>query len=207
LDSKVKLAWLEKFYRGLASVSRRYRVPIVGGDIAHHRGGIVATLTLLGEATAGRVVTRTGARIGDWIFATGAFGNSLRSGHHWKFTPRLAEGAWLARRPDVRAMIDVSDGLAKDLRALTPPGGQPALTTSALPLRAGADLRAALTDGEDYELAFVLAAQATPENFARAWRKKFPRTRLSCLGRFVRAGALPADAVNLAGYRGFEHLR
>ena len=207
LDSRVKLAWLEQFYRGLAAVSRRYRVPIVGGDIAHHRGGIVATLTLVGEATAPRIVTRTGARVGDWIFVTGALGNSLRSGHHWKFSPRLGEGAWLARQRDVRAMIDVSDGLAKDLRALTPRGAVPALDAEAIPRRAGTTLAAALTDGEDYELAFALAARADREKFVRTWRKKFPSTRLSCLGRFVRAGALPAGALNLADYRGFEHLR
>ncbi len=208
LDSHVKFAWLEEFYRGLAAVSRRYRVPIVGGDIAHHRGGIVATLTLVGEAAVnGRVITRTGARIGDWIFVTGELGNSLRSGHHWKFAPRLAEGQWLAGQSDVRAMLDVSDGLAKDLRALAPKGAAPALLPSALPLRTGADVRAALTDGEDYELVFALAARAERDAFVRAWRKKFPRTKLSCLGRFVRSNALPAGALNLTDYRGFEHLK
>jgi thiamine-monophosphate kinase len=208
IDAHVKLAWLEQFYRGLAAVSRRYRVPIVGGDIAHHRGGIVATLTLVGEAPAhGRVVTRTGARVGDWIFVTGSLGNNLRSGHHWKFAPRLAEGQWLAGRRDVRAMLDVSDGLAKDLRALAPKGAVPALEAAAIPLRAGADVRAALTDGEDYELVFALAARANRDAFVRAWLKKFPRIKLSCLGRFVRPNALPADALNLSDYRGFEHLR
>ena len=54
---------------------------------------------------------------------------------------------------------------------------------------------------------FVIAARTDVEKFSRAWRKKFPRTRLSCLGRFVRPGALPADALNLAAYRGFEHLK
>ena len=208
LDSRVKLAWLEQFYRGLAAVSRRYRVPIVGGDIAHHRGGIVATLTLVGEASAnGRVVTRTGARLGDWIFVTGELGNSLRSGHHVKFTPRLAEGQWLAGRPDIRAMIDLSDGLAKDIRALTPRGATPALNDALLPLRRGADVRSALTDGEDYELAFALAARSDPGRFYQAWQRKFPRTRLSCLGRFVHPKALPHFALNLADYRGFEHLQ
>ncbi len=207
LDGRVKLAWLEQFYRGLAAVSRRYRVPIVGGDIAHHRGGIVATLTLVGEETAGRVVTRTGARTGDWIFVTGELGNSLRSEHHWKFFPRLAEGQWLARQGDVRAMIDVSDGLAKDLRALTPKGAAAAINEELLPLRHGADVRGALTDGEDYELAFALASRTDPGRLARAWSRKFPQTRLSCLGRFVRARALPASALNLADYRGFEHLK
>lgn len=206
LDSRVKLAWLEQFYRGLAAVSRRFRVPIVGGDIAHHHGGIVATLTLVGEAS-GRVVTRTGASVGDRIFVTGTLGNSLRSGHHWKFSPRLAEGQWLARRSDVRAMIDVSDGLAKDLLALAPAGTVPVLDADALPCRTGADVRAALVDGEDYELAFTLDGKTDADAFIRAWRRHFPRTRISCLGRFVRPSALPPSALNLADYRGFEHLR
>lgn len=206
LDSRVKLAWLEQFYRGLAAVGRRYRVPLVGGDIAHHRGGIVATLTLVGEA-AGRVVTRTGARRGDRIFVTGSLGRSLPSGHHWKFAPRLAEGAWLARQRDVGAMIDVSDGLAKDLRALAPAGAVPALEAAALPRRAGAEVRAALVDGEDYELAFTVAAGTAPEKFIARWRRKFPRTRISCIGCFVRAGAVPTGAIDLGRYQGFEHLR
>jgi len=207
LDGGVKLAWLEQFYRGLAAVSRRYRVPIVGGDLARHRGGIVATLTLVGEAAADRIVTRSGARRGDWIYVTGALGNSLGSGHHWRFTPRLAEGAWLARRREVRAMMDVSDGLAKDLRALTPRGATPALDATALPRRTGATVAAALGDGEDYELVFALAARADRRRFAAAWRRKFPRTPLSCLGRFVDRGALPATALNLDDFRGYEHLR
>ena len=207
LDAHVKLTWLEQFYRGLAAVSRRYRVPIVGGDVAHHRGGIVATLTLVGEAAVERIVTRTGARIGDSIFVTGQLGNSLRSGHHWKFRPRRTEGAWLARQSGVRAMIDVSDGLAKDLRALTPHGAVPALDATAIPQRRGATFAAALTDGEDYELAFVLAADADTEKFTRAWRRTFPRTPLARVGHFARAGALPAGALNLDDYRGFEHLR
>ncbi len=207
LDRRVKLTWLEQFYRGLAAISRRHHVPLVGGDIAHHRGGIVATLTLVGEAAAARVVTRTGACVGDSIWVSGALGNSLRSGHHWRFAPRLAEGQWLARRRHVHAMIDLSDGLAKDLRVLAPRGAEAALDSGAIPRRAGATLAAALGEGEDYELVFALADRADRKKFAQAWRKKFPRTRLSCIGRFVRAGARPSSAVNLADYRGFEHLR
>jgi thiamine-monophosphate kinase len=207
LDPQTRARWLEEFYRGLARVARRHRVPVVGGDIAQAKGGLVASLTLLGEATGPRVVTRTGAQVGDWIFVTGVLGGSLPSGHHWKFTPRLAEGAWLARRREVRAMMDVSDGLAKDLHALTPRRAVPALEAAALPCRTGADVRAALTDGEDYELVFAVAARADRAALARDWRKNFPRTRLTCLGRFVPAGARPAGALNLDDYRGFEHLR
>lgn len=207
LDPRTSLAWLEQFYRGLAACARRYRVPIVGGDIAQADGVLAASLTLLGAATGPRVVTRTGARIGDAIYVTGALGRSLPSGHHFKFTPRLVEGAWLAAQPDVRAMMDVSDGLAKDLNALTPRGATPALGAATLPLRRDADLRAALTDGEDYELVFALSARADTTAFARAWRQAFPRTRLTRIGHFARHDAFPPTALNLGTYSGYEHLR
>jgi thiamine-monophosphate kinase len=206
LDPRVSLQWLEQFYRGLAACARRYRVPIVGGDIAQADRTVAASLTLLGEATGPRVVTRVGARVGDALYVTGLVGGSLASRHEHRFTPRLAEGAWLARQRDVRAMMDVSDGLAKDLHALTPRGATPALDAAALPRRPGANLRAALTEGEDYELVFALAARADEGAFARAWRRAFPRTRLTRIGRFVRQGALPAGAIHLDDYHGYEHL-
>jgi thiamine-monophosphate kinase len=207
LDPHTSLAWLEQFYRGLAACARRYRVPIVGGDLAQADGVLAASLTLLGAAAGPRVVTRTGARIGDSIYVTGVLGRSLASGHHFAFHPRLAEGAWLAGRPEVRAMMDVSDGLAKDLGALTPPHAKPALEPDALPLRRGADLRAALTDGEDYELVFALAAHTDAVAFARAWHRRFPRTRLTNIGHFARSNALSPCHVRLEDFSGYEHLR
>lgn len=207
LDARTKIAWVEGFYRGIAATARHYDVAIVGGDVAQEDGTVSASLTLIGEAAAGRAVTRTGAGVGDWIYVTGTLGNTLATGHHFRFVPRLREGAWLARRGEVRAMMDVSDGLAKDLRALTPRGAFPALDPATIPLRRGADLRAALSDGEDYELLFAISAHADRDKFARDWRRAFPRLPVSCLGRFVRRGATPAAAVNLRDYRGYEHLR
>lgn len=206
LDARVSRHWLEQFYRGLAASARQYHVAIVGGDVAQADGVVAASLTLLGRAAGARVVARTGARIGDWIYVTGLLGGSLRSRHHFKFTPRLAEGAWLARRSEVRAMMDVSDGLAKDLRALAPRGSAPALEAAALPLRPGAGARDALTDGEDYELLFALATRADRTAFERAWRRAFPRIRLTRIGRFVSAKKLPADALDLRDFQGYEHL-
>lgn len=207
LDARVSLRWIEQFYRGLAACARRYGVPIVGGDIAQADGVLAASLTLLGHATGPRVLTRTGARVGDGIYVTGKLGGSLASRHHYKFAPRLTEGAWLARQPAVRAMMDLSDGLAKDLHALTPRGAAPAIEAAAVPRRAGCSLRAALTDGEDYELLFVLAAESKPADFERRWRRAFPRVPLTRLGQFVRAGLRPPHTIDLDAYRGYEHLR
>jgi thiamine-monophosphate kinase len=213
LDETVCTRWLEQFYRGLAATARAYDVAIVGGDITRQKGGLAATLTLLGEARAPRVLTRHGAKTGDWIYVTGTLGGSIL-GHHHKFTPRLAEGAWLAGRREVRSLLDVSDGLAKDLPALTPMGSTPSLCPPAIPLSAAARTLArrdgqpalvhALSDGEDFELLFTVGARADRVSLEAAWRKKFS-TRLTCIGRFTRtleAGALPLDQ-----FHGYEHLR
>jgi thiamine-monophosphate kinase len=207
LDRRTRLDWVQGFYRGLAVIARRHDVKIVGGDVAQMDGALAASLTLIGEATGPRVLTRHGARVGDWIYVTGHLGDSLRSGHHFKFTPRLAEGRWLAGQPLVRSMMDLSDGLAKDVRALTPPGSLPALDPEAIPCRGHAPIRSALEDGEDYELLFTLAKPAHRVRFAAAWRRAFPRVRLTCIGRFVPKDAFPPGAVDLQEFHGYEHLR
>ncbi len=207
LDARTHLHWLESFYRGLAASARDYKVSVVGGDVAQADGIIAASLTLLGEATGPRILTRTGARQGDAIYVTGHLGGSLSTGHHHTFKPRLAEGAWLARRAGITAMMDVSDGLAKDLRSITPLRSAPAIDPASIPLRRGADLRAALTDGEDYELVFTLASHVNSTAFERAWSHAFPRTRLSRIGCFVSARRLPSEALDLSNLHGYEHLR
>ena len=180
---------------------------VVGGDVAEAPGVLAASLTLLGAATGPRVVTRTGAKSGDWIYVTGELGNSLATGHHHAFTPRLNEGAWLARRPDVRSMMDLSDGLAKDLAALTPAGAAAKLDFNRLPLRKGSTVRAALTDGEDYELVFTLAARADRAALESGWRRRFPRVPLTCLGNFRPLDKRRTGGPSPGSLHGYEHFR
>ena len=206
MDARTSLAWLREFHRGMALEARRHGVSIIGGDVARLPGSFVATLTLLGEST-GRVLTRAGSRPGDWIYVTGSLGRSFPSGHHHAFRPRLAEGAWLAGREEVRSMMDVSDGLAKDLASLTPKGLAPALFGALIPRRGGASLREALCDGEDYELLLTVAPGLRRASLENAWRRAFPRTPLTCIGRLVRMGQVPPDALAMSDYRGYEHLR
>ena len=168
-----------------------------------------------GQAAGTRMLLRTGAKIGDWIYVTGKLGGSI-AGHHFNFEPRLAEGSWLAARAETRAMIDLSDGLAKDLPALTPENAEPAITANDVPLSRDAirlakksgrtSLAHALSDGEDYELLFVVGKNSDRTAFERAWRRRF-KTSLTCLGRFVRQGERPTGTIDLGDYHGYEHLR
>lgn len=216
LAPETSVAWLHEFYLGLAACARRHRVKIVGGDITQGpRGFLGAFLTLHGEST-GRLITRTGARAGDQICVTGRLGGSLL-GHHHRFSPRLVEGAWLSGRPEVRAMMDVSDGLAKDLDSLTPAGLLPALRAAAIPISAAArrqaqrskqtPLQHALSDGEDYELLIVIRAKADLIRLERDWKKRFPKVPLTPIGIFVPRSRVPDGTLKLSDYRGYEHLR
>ncbi len=176
LPADTGLEWLGRFFEGLRQCAAEYRIQVTGGDVAETTGPLVANLTLVGEAPSGRVLTRRGAGEGDHLLVTGALGGS-RAGHHYRFAPRVEEGVWLAGQPEVRAMIDLSDGAAKDLPALLPAGGRAELDWANLPLReavrddatldeAGRWVRA-LCDGEDYELLFALDGSASVPEFLR----------------------------------------
>ena len=144
---------------------------------------------------------RSGALAGDAIFVTGELGGSL-AGRHLEFEPRLAEARWLAEHFSLHAMIDVSDGLAGDLRHLLQAGRVGAeLMASAIPISRSAPLAskaegsakppllAALTDGEDFELLFTVASrEAVP--LIDGWKKKFPKVKLSCIGKITSAPGL-----------------
>ncbi|HUG13050.1 MAG TPA: thiamine-monophosphate kinase, partial [Opitutaceae bacterium] len=192
----------------------RYGVTVNGGDISSSPADLSAHLTLVGEAPA-RPLLRTGACAGDWIYVTGALGGSIL-GKHANFDPRLAEGHWLAARKGVRCMIDVSDGIAKELRLITPDGCRAAIDPEAVPVSLAARriarksgrpaLEHALTDGEDFELLF--GATPGPPSLAieKTWRTRF-RTRLTRIGTFVNEDEPRVNEVDFSGLAGFEHLR
>ena len=107
--------FVEAIYAGLNALARRHHVAIVGGETTTNPGGILISVALLGWVPRGKGVLRSGAEAGDAIFVTGELGGSL-AGKHLEFEPRLAEARWLAQHFSLHAMLDVSDGLAGDLR-------------------------------------------------------------------------------------------
>jgi len=114
-------------------------------------------------------------------------------------------------------MMDVSDGIAKDLRDLTTFGLAPALDGTTIPISAAARrlarqtsrpaLHHALGDGEDFELLIAIRAKANLPWLERDWRKRFPHVKLTRIGCFIAGRKLPPDALRLDDYRGYEHLR
>ncbi len=147
-------------YTGMRQIAEQFHCPIVGGDISAWDQPLAVSVTLLGRPWDGiEPVLRGGARAGDVVCVTGPLGRAWRTRHHLDFTPRVAEAKALAAAATLHAMIDISDGLAADLGHICDESHVAAiLDAAAIPLREGADLAAALGDGEDYELLFTLSA-------------------------------------------------
>lgn len=177
-------AWLEGFCRGMAAGAKAWGVRLVGGDISGaSEGTFSASMALLGHAE--KPLLRTGAAEGDFIFVTGELGGSL-TGWHFDFVPRVREGAWLAAHARPSSMMDLTDGLAKDLPDLIPEGCDAFLDTAILPLRTPVtSLGQALCDGEDYELLFTLPKAHLHK--LDDWNTAFPQTRLTRIGRMQTA--------------------
>ena len=153
----------KQLYRGLREAGDAFQCPIVGGDTATWPGKLAVSVTIIGRSAGQKPVTRAGAKAGDHIFVTGALGGSIL-GRHLTFEPRVALGCRLA--PHATAMIDLSDGLSRDLAHICRAAAVGAMVESSLvPIHADAvelsrldnvaSLDHALNDGEDYELLFT----------------------------------------------------
>jgi thiamine-monophosphate kinase len=203
--------YLKRIYHGMEKTARAHRTSIVGGDFASHPGKLAITVALLGETGGVAPVRRSGARPGDVVGVTGPLGGSLL-GKHLRFTPRLKEGRRLARRFGVRAMIDLSDGLATDLRHICAESGVGALLDERrIPIAAAArrmsrkdrrpPLEHALADGEDYELLYA----ASPARARRIEAAGLGRT----IGEIVEGRGLSLRGrdgrIRALGLKGWEH--
>ena len=164
---------MEGLARGLGEVARAYGCPVAGGDTNVAEGPLVLAVTVLGESGPAGCITRTGAKIGDRLSVTGPLGGS-GFGRHLAFVPRLDAGRVLADHGIAHAMMDISDGLSRDVPRLCRASGVGArLEAASIPVHDdvaryddGEDpLRHALDDGEDFEL-LVAHAPLTDEDRA-----------------------------------------
>ncbi len=195
----------QELYEGLLPLAERFGVSIAGGDTNTWPGKLAVSITLIAEPTARGALRRDGAKPGDRILVTGAFGGSI-SGRHFDFEPRVSEAMRLHAGYELHAGLDCSDGLAIDLWRMTQASGCGALvdlpsvpiSTAATALAeqervnglatARSALEHALGDGEDFEL--ILAVP--PEDAARILRDQPLGIPVTDIGRIVASPGLTA---------------
>ncbi len=204
--------WVQQLSDAMHATGQSYACPIVGGDVAlvpSHNQSLVITVTIIATSKDGRVLLRSHAKVGDGVFVTGTLGRTLDPdghGHHLHFVPRIevAQKLKLTLGTDLHAMIDISDGLARDaghVAAASKVGIE--VDGQMIPRRKGASLDQALGDGEDYELCFTACSEVSEID-------GLPVARVGRVVEAARQG--PCRVVLLDGARsrcvdklGFEH--
>jgi thiamine-monophosphate kinase len=157
--SETAVSDVVELYEGLAEAG----TPVIGGDTSAAER-LVLSVTALGRSE--RVPGRAGARPGDVLVVTGplgAAGAAFRAGRYVRPPIRLEEGRDLAR--SAHALIDISDGLARDAGHIAARSGcRLVVDLERVPLAEGAEA-ADLAFGEDFELLAALpdGSVALPE--------------------------------------------
>jgi thiamine-monophosphate kinase len=223
LTRDVEAAWVVEMTGGMRDACREYGLALVGGDT--NRGDVVVvSVAVVGEVAPGRAVRRVGAQPGDAVVVTGALGAAAgglalsRADHAasaaalsepWgreladaldRPVARVGEGQTLAQA-GATAMMDLSDGLARDLARLCEASGVGArIELGAVPVaesvRAAAStlevdpLELALGGGEDYELLAALDPSAV-ERAAEALEDRYGVT-LTRIGTIIEGQGVTA---------------
>ncbi len=190
--------WIEEFMRGYRDLALQHGVALIGGDTTASKGDLSINVTAIGEVELSRIKRRSAAQVGDVIFVTNELGgsaaglNDIFSGDfdstfatlHKRPTPRVAEGVWLSQHEAVHAMMDISDGVASDLRHILRASEVGAeLELSATPRPDGVSVEQALSGGEDYELLFSASAD-NAEQLAHDYAAQFGHP-IKIIGKIV----------------------
>ena len=189
LPAETEVGWVEELYRGMGDCLSRYSAVMAGGETSGLPAGSVPVISVAatGVVARGQLVLRSTGRPGQVLLVTGALGGSL-AGRHLDFTPRVRESGWLAAHFKPAAMMDLSDGLARDLPRLAEASGCGyEVDRLALPLSSGCTVEQALNDGEDFELLMAMEPEKVP-SLLEAWHREFPDLPLTVIGRLVENG-------------------
>ncbi len=139
IPSSANIRDVDSLYQGLKECAEKYHCPIVGGDTNRSKSGWVIAVTVVGECKSFPIL-RKGAKIGDSLWVTGTLGDAAlgwklkqqrilnKEGEHFlrrleRPVPRLDWGGEFLRSKMVTGMIDLSDGLAGDVRHLMEASG------------------------------------------------------------------------------------
>lgn len=240
LPENTEVLFIDGLYEGLAEACRLYQVDIIGGNIAQG-DQLAIDVFLLGEVAPDQLLLRSGAQPGDQVLVTGQLGNSAAGlrllldtalaisemDRHALVTshilprPRLIESAVVVESRAATAMIDLSDGLSRDIGHICDQSRVGVrLWAEQLPMSSAAKRVAELTampfwqlalaGGEDYELCFTVPPDAAKELIREMPQKT--GTSLTRVGEILRADegrwlVLPDGQSVPLQQKGWEHFR
>jgi thiamine-monophosphate kinase len=197
LSNRFSVEAIDALYQGIFAACQDYNVDLVGGDTTSSPSGLVISITAIGKAKPSQITYRNQAKKGDILCVTGDLGaafiglkvlqmQKVEFQANPQMQPSLEGKEYVVRRqlkPSVRmdivhelaelgikptAMIDISDGLASEIRHIATQSGVGAMVyEDKLPIDKETYEVAintfqltpsvcALNGGEDYELLFTI---------------------------------------------------
>lgn len=178
----IEESWIAAFADGLRAGQKKFGGCLVGGDTVSTDGPLTLTLTALGEVPKGQALRRSGANPGDLLYLSGTIGDAflglqVLQGKHAELqedqraalieryrTPTPKTELGVALKGLASACIDISDGLAADLKHLCEMSSTGAeMEVEKIPLSPEArslvskgrvEIQHLLSGGDDYELLF-----------------------------------------------------
>ncbi len=196
--------WLpevEALADGIGEAARLSGTPIVGGDVTR-ASELSVTCTVIGSTgvLGGPTAALRSLMRGEAVdpMARERFAHPR---------PRLQEALWLAQH-GVRAMIDISDGLASELRHLAVASGlEMRIDADRIPIMRGCTLQDAIRGGEEYELILTSPQALDANDFARTFAlplSEIGRARVSEEPSVIAVRSGGAERVDLSV--GYDHF-
>ncbi len=136
IPEDIDVEYLDQLMEGYHQLSERYQLPLMGGDTTRSPKKLVLNISVIGRLEKGKAKLRSAAKVGDIITVTNTLGDSAAGlqliikgvndsedtawliNRHNCPEADVDEGIWLAQQSGVHAMMDVSDGIASDLKHL-----------------------------------------------------------------------------------------
>jgi len=205
---------LKQLHSGIVRAGDKFGCALVGGDITRWKGTepFAVSVAMLSRPGGQSPVRRSGAKLGDAICVTGTLGGAI-GGRHFEFEPRVKEALQITQMVTVNSMIDISDGLSSDLGRICRASKVGAMIDAELiPLsdeakKSAEPLKAALNDGEDFELLFTVS-QKDCEKLLAEWDGPTAITRT---GEVTDTGGMQirmvAGQVRELQVQGYDHLK
>lgn len=222
--------WIRDFCRGLFELCEYYNVQLIGGDTT--QGPLSITVTAQGLVPIDKELSRSNAKIGDWLYVTGEIGDAaLALKHHYGEiklqpehrakvfdklnypSPRVLAGQ--ALREYASSAIDLSDGLLADLQHIVNASeigvnivleDLPLSNTLIDALGQEEAIKMALVGGDDYELLFTVSED---NKVGMETALADMGVTVTCIGQLNGSGkitsTLNSKATNIQA-KGFEHF-
>lgn len=128
LPQDLEVDFVQEMYKGMWKACDKYDIEIIGGNMTHSNQ-IIISITLTGEVDKKNLSLRSGAKTGDFIFVSGHIGNGRAGLRIFQeklkgfedvrkkyLEPKSQLGTALEIAPYVNSMIDISDGLAPEIK-------------------------------------------------------------------------------------------